>query len=596
MLPPDPSFVPAAPPASPRPLDPSTLVAGRFEIARTVAPCGRGFLYAARDAQDGRDVTLEVVPSALAADLALAQELEARTARTARLPGEGIARPRAAGVDAALGAFWIAHEPFEGESLRTRIARGRVTPREAVAIVTRLLDALAPAHAAGDVHRGLEPDDVVLVREADGREGVRILDFGLPRAIAAEAVSPYVSPEQARSSAWLTPAADTFSVAAIFYELVAGSAPGSPRAPLGEVAPQTPPAVSALVERALSVDPGLRPMGAKEMREALDRALAPAPPAQPAAAPGSSGHGGPQRHGPAPLVNDGALRPPLSGAEKPKRGARWAWVVALIVVLTTCLLLPAGMLAVAALLLADGESLLPSPDPPVVSGTADDPPPVESGTADDPPTFGQGTADDPPTFGQGTADDPPSAAQGADAPDADRLYTVKQRLGAPSLGSASAPVTIALFSDFQCPFCARLKPTLEAVLAENPGRVRVVWRNYPLPFHADARLAAEAALEAQAQGGDGMFWQMHEKLFENPRALDRASLERYARELGLDGARFARALDTHVHGPAIDADIAAADATGLSMGTPTCFVNGRAVQGAQPLSVFRDAVARALAR
>jgi protein-disulfide isomerase len=172
---------------------------------------------------------------------------------------------------------------------------------------------------------------------------------------------------------------------------------------------------------------------------------------------------------------------------------------------------------------------------------------------------------------------------------------VPDRPGAPSLGSASAPVTIQLFSDFQCPFCVRLKPTLEAVLAAYPGRVRVVWRNYPLPFHADARPAAEAALEAQAQGGDSLFWQMHEKLFENPRALDRASLERHAQELGLDVARFRQALDDHRHAAAIDADIAAADATGLSMGTPTCFVNGRAIQGAQPLDAFRAAIDRALA-
>jgi protein-disulfide isomerase len=567
----------------PEPLPFGTHVAGRYEIERTTGTCARGFLYAARDTSDGRAVTLEVVPSPLAADPGLAAELQTRTARTAQLPGEGIARPLAAGVDGALGAFWIAYEPFEGESLRARLARGRVTPREAVRLVAQVLDALAPAHAAGDVHRGLEPEDVVLVRGSDGREETRILDFGLPRALAAETVSPYVSPEQARSSAWLTPAADTYSVAAIFHELVAGQPPGSPPTPLAQLAPGTPPAVSALVEQALSVDPGARPMGAGEMRAALDRALTPAPqPAPPFAAPAPevgpgpapAGMGEPPRTPFAPLVNDSALRAgPV--AQPPKRTSR-AWVVILVALLLTCLLVPVGIFAFAALLASFESPLVPSPDPLGIDG-----PPADSVPVAPPTPLGEAPPGKPPFPGVGNGEP---------------VYAVADRPGAPSLGSAAAPVTIQLFSDFQCPFCARLKPTLEAVLAAYPGRVRVVWRNYPLPFHADARPAAEAALEAQAQGGDSLFWQMHEKLFENPRALDRASLERHARELGLDVARFGKALDDHRHAAAIDADIAAGDATGLSMGTPTCFVNGRAVQGAQPLDAFRAAVDQALAR
>ena len=283
----------------------------------------------------------------------------------------------------------------------------------------------------------------------------------------------------------------------------------------------------------------------------------------------------PPRAGFAPIVNDSALRAGAVGGQ-PKTASR-AWVVVLVALLLTCLLVPVGVFAFAALLgTIDDGPLLPTPDPLGIdsqpAGSLPDEPPTPLGEA------------------------PPGKPQLPGTADGEPVYAVQDRAGAPSLGSASAPVTIQLFSDFQCPFCARLKPTLESMLAAYPGRVRVVWRNYPLPFHPDARPAAEAALEAQAQGGDGLFWQMHEKLFENPRGLDRPSLERYAQELGLDVARFRQALDDHRHAAAIDADIAAADATGLSMGTPTCFVNGRALQGAQPLDAFRAAVDRALAQ
>ena len=90
---------------------------------------------------------------------------------------------------------------------------------------------------------------------------------------------------------------------------------------------------------------------------------------------------------------------------------------------------------------------------------------------------------------------------------------------------------MVVFSDFQCPFCKRVEPTLTQMEKEYGGKVRMVWKNYPLPFHQNAEPAAEAAMAADAQG---KFWQMHDKLFENNTALDRPSLEKYAQELGLE--------------------------------------------------------------
>jgi protein-disulfide isomerase len=167
--------------------------------------------------------------------------------------------------------------------------------------------------------------------------------------------------------------------------------------------------------------------------------------------------------------------------------------------------------------------------------------------------------------------------------------------GLPVRGPADALVTIVLFSDFQCPFCTRVEPTLQRILDAHPADVRLVWRDTPLPFHANAIGAAEAAREAYRQRGDAGFWAMHDVLFENQGALDRASLEGYASTLGLDMESFRRALDSGIHRSAIELDIAVGRTLGVS-GTPSVFINGRAVVGAQPYEVFEPIIDDELGR
>ncbi|HMJ10466.1 MAG TPA: thioredoxin domain-containing protein [Polyangiaceae bacterium] len=162
----------------------------------------------------------------------------------------------------------------------------------------------------------------------------------------------------------------------------------------------------------------------------------------------------------------------------------------------------------------------------------------------------------------------------------------------PSRGPVNAPVVLQVFSDFECPFCADIVATLDQLEREFPGRLRIVWRNLPLPAHGHARLAAAAALEAHAQRGNAGFWQMHDLIWQGAEP-NRAALTRYAQKLGLDGARFSRALDDKQHDAAIDRDIALADATGIPA-TPTCIINGQFVVGAQPIEEFRAVVERAL--
>ena len=143
----------------------------------------------------------------------------------------------------------------------------------------------------------------------------------------------------------------------------------------------------------------------------------------------------------------------------------------------------------------------------------------------------------------------------------------------PVRGRADAKVTVVEFSDFQCPACGRAEPTVQAMQKQLGDGVKLVWKNLPLEMHPFARPAAEAALAAGAQG---KFWEMHDKLFANQAALDRKSLERYARELGLDVGRFTRALDTHAFAAQVDADLQLAQRLGVSS-TPTFFVDGQRI-------------------
>lgn len=167
----------------------------------------------------------------------------------------------------------------------------------------------------------------------------------------------------------------------------------------------------------------------------------------------------------------------------------------------------------------------------------------------------------------------------------------------PSRGNARARVTIQTFSDFQCPFCQRVNPTLQALEKEFGAELRIVFRHSPLPFHRLAPLAAEASQEAFAQKGNAGFWAYHDKLFEaqaQPDGLARENLEAIARSVGLDLARFKAALDSHRHAAKIQADLDVAAAAGIS-GTPGFVINGYFVGGAQPVPVFRRVIRRALA-
>jgi predicted DsbA family dithiol-disulfide isomerase len=143
--------------------------------------------------------------------------------------------------------------------------------------------------------------------------------------------------------------------------------------------------------------------------------------------------------------------------------------------------------------------------------------------------------------------------------------------GAPSRGSPMAPVTIVEFSDFECPYCGQAHPILAHVMDELEGRVRLVFRHFPLSAHPNAMPAARAAIAA---GNQGKFWEMHDMLFEHQGQLEEDDLARYAEELGLDMARFRTDLASAETQRVIERDRELGERLGVE-GTPSFFVNGR---------------------
>jgi protein-disulfide isomerase len=161
----------------------------------------------------------------------------------------------------------------------------------------------------------------------------------------------------------------------------------------------------------------------------------------------------------------------------------------------------------------------------------------------------------------------------------------------PVKGPQDAKVTIAEFSDFQCPFCAQSASLVDQVLQQYPREVKFVYKHYPLPpaMHPQAMPAAKAAVAAQKQG---KFWEMHDKMFQNFRQLTNDKYKEFAQELGLDVAKFEKDFDSPEVQKQIDDEMAVARAADVT-GTPTFFVNGKRV-GTRSVEGFKEMIDAAL--
>jgi len=163
----------------------------------------------------------------------------------------------------------------------------------------------------------------------------------------------------------------------------------------------------------------------------------------------------------------------------------------------------------------------------------------------------------------------------------------------PSVGSASAPITLIEFSDYQCPYCGRVEPTLKRLRAAYGDKIRFVWKDFPLTqIHPQAFKAGEAA---HCAGDQGKYWELHDVLFNKQSELQLDDLKRHALTLGLNVDAFNQCLDSSKHAERVRDGVAEGGQVGVNS-TPTIFINGRRFSGAQPYEVFAAAIDEELAR
>jgi protein-disulfide isomerase len=219
-------------------------------------------------------------------------------------------------------------------------------------------------------------------------------------------------------------------------------------------------------------------------------------------------------------------------------------------------------------------SLLLGPTPVYVMGTI----PSEDVPAPTSTVAGPGTSSSP-----GTAQPSPTVAVVSVSADDD-----------PGLGPTDAAVLIVEFSDFQCFYCARFATeTLGQILNTYGDSVRLVYRDFPLTsIHPQAQKAAEAA---QCAHEEGKYWEYHDLLFQNQQALDVVNLKAYAEKVGLDTEAFDDCLDSGRFASEVSKDLTDGQVYGVTA-TPTFFINGRLVRGAQPFSVFQALIEEELAK
>lgn len=155
---------------------------------------------------------------------------------------------------------------------------------------------------------------------------------------------------------------------------------------------------------------------------------------------------------------------------------------------------------------------------------------------------------------------------------------------APTAGAKDAKVTIVEFSDFQCPFCAKGADLLNQIKKKYGNKVQVAFKNFPLPFHNHAEKAAVASLCANEQGAN-QFWKMHDEMFAHQDQLDDEGLKKMAAKLGLKADAFEKCLSENKYLDQVKADIEQGQSLNVKS-TPTFFVNGQLINGAQPLEVF----------
>ena len=149
-------------------------------------------------------------------------------------------------------------------------------------------------------------------------------------------------------------------------------------------------------------------------------------------------------------------------------------------------------------------------------------------------------------------------------------------------GDENAKITIIEFSDYECPYCTKAEATMKKILKNYEGKVRWIYRDFPMSYHKDSQLAAEASEAAHTQG---KYWEYHDLLYKNNDSLKKESLIKFAEELGLDMDKFKKDLESRKYKDEVEKDASDAVEAGVD-GTPSFFINGRKIVGAQPYEEF----------
>jgi protein-disulfide isomerase len=160
---------------------------------------------------------------------------------------------------------------------------------------------------------------------------------------------------------------------------------------------------------------------------------------------------------------------------------------------------------------------------------------------------------------------------------------------APTFGGKDAKVKIVEFSDFQCPFCTRAAATVNEIKKIYGNKIQVAFKHYPLPMHPNARPASEAAMCVNELGGSDKFWKYHDKLFENAEKLDPESIKKMATAVGVKADDFNKCFEEKRFAKVVQDDIEYGNRLGVRS-TPTFFINGRVLSGAQPVEAFREVI------
>jgi protein-disulfide isomerase len=182
----------------------------------------------------------------------------------------------------------------------------------------------------------------------------------------------------------------------------------------------------------------------------------------------------------------------------------------------------------------------------------------------------------------------PAAAPKPPQEDPNKVYTIPAG-NSYAKGPANAPVVMVEFSDFQCPFCSQAAALIKQITDAYPNDVRFIYKNYPLPFHKEAMPAAKASVAA---GKQGKFFEMHDKLFENQRALSADFYTKAAQEIGLDMDKFKKDMDDPSTQALIDQEMKEAREADVR-GTPTIFINGKKPQG-RSFELYKSIIDEAL--